>query len=107
MPEMTSHGHIGYLVVLVLTAPAAFILGRIYRRHRGEGFTRQQHWKYLALASVIFLLLMVLAGLASADQKPPLLVSVAGGWTFSQKETALLLGRSVPTAPSSVAVMSP
>jgi hypothetical protein len=92
MPQMASHAPIGYLVVLILIAPAAFMLGRLHKRQRGEDFTRKQRWTRLAIASVVFLILMVIAGLASADQKPPVLASVAGAWTFTQKETALPFG---------------
>jgi hypothetical protein len=75
----------------VALIPFAYIAGRA-RRHRGEGSSKQR-WKERAIASVIFLLLMVIAGLASADQKPPLLASVrAGGLRFSQKEAALPFG---------------
>jgi len=80
------------LIVLVLTAPVAFMLARLYKRQRGEEFTRKQRWTHRAIASAIFLLLMVIAGLALADQKPPVLVSVAGAWSFTQKETALPFG---------------
>jgi hypothetical protein len=75
---------------LAVLAPVAFILGRA-KRHRGEG--SRKRWMQRAIVSVIFLLLMVIAGLASADQKSPLLASVrSGGLRFSQKETALPFG---------------
>ena len=76
---------------LAVLAPVAFILGRA-KRHRGEGSSKKR-WKERVTVSVIFLVLMVIAGLASADQKSPLLASVrAGGLRFSQKETALPFG---------------
>jgi len=92
MPEITSHWHIVWLVVLALLSPVAFILGRA-KRHRGEGSSKQR-WKERAIVSVIFLLLMVIAGLASADQKPTPLASAvrSGGWRLSGKEIALPQG---------------
>jgi hypothetical protein len=92
MQQIIFQGHIGYLVVLVVTAPALFMLGRLHKRQRGQGFTRKQRWTHRAIASVVFLILMIIAGLASADQRPPLPASVAGAWTFTQKETALPFG---------------
>jgi hypothetical protein len=91
MLDITSHWLIVWLVFLALLSPVAFILGRA-RRHRGEGSIKKR-WKARAIASLIFLVLMVIAGIASADQKSPLLASVkAGGLRFSQKETALPFG---------------
>jgi hypothetical protein len=93
MPDMTSHWLIVNLAVLVLLSPVAFMLGRTYKRQRGESLTRKERWMHRAIASAIFLALMVIAGLASADQKSPLLASVkSGGLRFSQKETALPFG---------------
>ena len=61
IPEITFQWHIVWLALTGLLAPVAFILGRIYKRRRGEGFTMKQQLKNLAVVSVIFGLLLMLA----------------------------------------------
>src|SRR5262245_44372241 len=90
---------------LAVLAPVAFILGRAYKRRRGAGFTMKQQLKHLAIVAVIFWILMVIAGLASADPPSPLPASVrAGAWTFTQKESALPFG---PLCTNSAVIRGP
>ena len=61
MQEVTFQWHILWLALTGLLAPVAFILGRIHKRRRAEPLTMQQQVKHIAVASVIFLLLLLLA----------------------------------------------
>jgi hypothetical protein len=61
VPEITFQWHILWLALTGLLAPVAFILGRLYKRRRGEGLAMKQQLKNLAFASVILMLLLLLA----------------------------------------------
>jgi hypothetical protein len=61
LPELTFQWHILWLALTGLLAPAAFILGWVHKRRRAEPLTMKQQLKNLAAASVIFILLLMLA----------------------------------------------
>jgi hypothetical protein len=81
-------------IVLVVSAPFAFYLGRLHKRRHGGRIPLKTQLKRLGIATAA-LWLGLLAAIVFADTpKPPLLASAvrSGGWRLSGKEIALPQG---------------
>ena len=81
-------------IVLVVSAPFAFYLGRLHKRRHGGRIPLKTQLKRHGCATAA-LWLGLLAAIAFADTpKPPLLASAvrSGGWRLSGKEIALPQG---------------